>query len=109
MLLGGNNITGLDLADLRDLPRLRQLQLASNQLKTLSNSGAGAGAGSGAGPCLTQLDLSHNQLVVVQLGVLADLGNLASLNLSHNHLHTIIQAREFPYLKTFEIGLRSSM
>ena len=93
LLLGGNNITGLDLADLRGLPRLRQLQLASNQLKTLSNSGAGAGLS------LAQLDLSRNQLVVVQLGVLADLGSLASLNLSYNHLHTIIQAR-FPLQKT---------
>ena len=96
LLLGGNNITGLDLADLRSLHRLRQLQLASNQLKTLSNSGAGAGVG----VSLAQLDLSRNQLVVVQLGVLADLGSLATLNLSHNHLHTIIQARGFPLQKT---------
>ena len=93
LLLGGNNITGLDLADLRGLPRLRQLQLASNQLKTLSNSAAGVGVS------LAQLDLSRNQLVVVQLGVLADLGSLATLNLSYNHLHTIIQAR-FPLQKT---------
>ena len=56
-------------------------------------------AGAGSGVSLAQLDLSRNQLVVVQLGVLADLGSLASLNLSYNHLHTIIQAR-FPLQKT---------
>ena len=88
LYLEGNNISSLDLGLVSLYPSLAVLKLSRNHIKTLSNSEANnlqfrIG--------LEELDLSLNSLQVIQMTVLAGLYRLRALNLSHNHIHTIIQ------------------
>ena len=56
-------------------------------MKTLTNSALSSDWRTG----LVELDLSHNQLQVIQVVVFAGLTNLTRLDLSNNQIHTLIQ------------------
>ena len=61
--------------------------LSHNKVKTLTNSGLASDWRSG----LVELDLSNNQLQVVQVVVFTGINNLTRLDLSNNQIHTLSQ------------------
>ena len=61
--------------------------LSHNKVKTLTNSALTTDWRSG----LVELDLSNNQLQVLQVVVFSGIKNLARLDLSNNQIHTLIQ------------------
>ena len=94
VLLDHNNISSLDLGLLKDYPNLINLKLGNNKIKTLTNSLVNANSEHnvrGRRISLQHLDLSYNHLQVIQITLLTGLADLKTLNMSHNHIHTIIQ------------------
>ena len=87
------NLTLIDLAifSVTEFPRMESLSLRHNKLKTLANSRLSPEWRSG----LVEIDLSHNNLQVVQLVVLTGVLNLTRLDLSFNKIHTLIQVRTY--------------
>ena len=63
------------------------LPLSHNKVKTLTNSALTSDWRSN----MVELDLSNNQLQVVQVVVFSGINNLTRLDLSNNQIHTLIQ------------------
>ena len=83
-----NNITLMDLGWIESYPNLVGLNLSSNNIKTLTNSKMN---NLHLKFSLELLDLSDNNLQVIQMAVLFGLTNLRTLNLSNNQIHSVIQ------------------
>ena len=83
-----NNITLMDLGWIESYPNLVGLNLSNNNIKTLTNSKMN---NLHLKFSLELLDLSDNNLQVIQMAVLFGLTNLRTLNLSNNQIHSVIQ------------------
>ncbi|XP_046988101.1 chaoptin-like [Schistocerca americana] len=78
--LSHNHVETLQLRQFHGLPRLRVLDLSHNHIRSVPRDAF-------RGTQLERLDLSHNQLVVMPSGALAEVGaTLRRLRLSHNQL-----------------------
>ena len=89
--LDHNNITSLDLGLIAvSFPNLVTIRLSSNKVKTLANSQANSQQQLKE-LILEELDLSFNNLQVIQVAIFVGLTNLRMLNLSNNQIHTFIQ------------------
>jgi Leucine-rich repeat (LRR) protein len=90
LYLSYNNISSLPAYAFGFSHRLTRLDLSHNRISTIDNSTFHRHPNAFAGPFLIDyLDLSHNQLTILQANVFSYLVNLRLLKLEHNQIYSL--------------------
>lgn len=93
--LAGNAITSIDMDAFRNAAELQQINMQSNQIAALADTGAFNGLSK-----LKHLILYHNKLTILKCGMFSAAQNLESLDVGCNEIETIEDGTfALPHLK----------